>query len=194
VTSGQQRQCDDAGDDARHGEILERVHRDGFERVDLFGHAHRGELGANPGTHSSRHEERRDERARLTDEGERQSGRNHRLGSEALEGGARVHREHDADREPRGREERHRPPADVANLTSDFTKLVRRAHRFTQRARTEQRDVTDGAQPAEQERADRSQHRLHRGALICNNTCVFIASIASADSTRTSVHLGYCLP
>ena len=34
-----------AGEDARHEEVLDGVGREGDERVDLLGHAHRAELG-----------------------------------------------------------------------------------------------------------------------------------------------------
>ena len=43
------------------------------------------------------------ERSGFADQRDREAGGNHRFGAEALERGARVHRQHDADREARRR-------------------------------------------------------------------------------------------
>ena len=102
----EQRHRDHQRDDARDRQVLERVDRGGFERVDLLAHLHRADLGADAGADAPGHEEPRDQRSRLADERDRQAGGNHRLGAEALERGARVHRQHDADREARREDQR----------------------------------------------------------------------------------------
>ncbi len=50
----QQRHREDAREDARHREELERVDGDRFERVDLLGDLHRAELGADAGADAAR--------------------------------------------------------------------------------------------------------------------------------------------
>ena len=42
-------------EDARDGQVLERVHGGRFERVDLLGHAHRAELRADARADAARH-------------------------------------------------------------------------------------------------------------------------------------------
>ena len=95
----EQRQRDDTGEDARHRQELERVDGRGLERVDLLGHPHRAELGADARADAARHEQTRGERAGLADQRDGEAGRDHRLGAEPLERRARVHRQHDANGE-----------------------------------------------------------------------------------------------
>ncbi len=53
-------------------------------------------------------------------ERDRQPGGDHRLGAKSFERRARVHRKHDADRDPRHRNEWSRPEPELVNLTDRF--------------------------------------------------------------------------
>ena len=115
--------------DARDDEIPEGIDGRRLERVDLLGDAHRAELRADAGADPARQEQRRRQRTGLADERDRQAGRNHRLGAESLERRARVHRQHDADRHARHRDERRRPEPELVDLADGFAELEGRDER-----------------------------------------------------------------
>ena len=112
--------------DARDDEIAEGVDGGRFERVDLLGDAHRAELGADARADPARQQQRRRQRAGFADERDREARGNHRLGAEALERRAGVHREHDADRHPRHGDERRRPEPELVDLADGFAEFERR--------------------------------------------------------------------
>ena len=119
----QDRQRDDAGDDAGDDQVPERVDRGRLERVDLLGDPHRAELGADAGADAARQQQAAGQRPGLAHQRDRQAGRDHRLGAEALERRARVHREHDADRDARDGDERRRAQAELVELAEGLAEF-----------------------------------------------------------------------
>ena len=77
------------------------------------------------------------ERPGFANERDREPGRNHRLGAKPLERCAGVHRQHDADRESGGENQRRRAIAELVDVPDDFPQLVGRARRFDDGARAE---------------------------------------------------------
>ncbi len=126
-------------------------------------HLHRADLGADAGADASRHEESSGQRTCFADERDREPRGNHRLGAEALERGACVHRQHDADREARRENQRRGAVSELKDVPEDFARLVGRTRGFDDGATAERGDRAD-----EFEQADRSgagaideRNRLH---------------------------------
>ena len=92
--------------DAGHDQIAERVDGGGFERVDLLGHLHRAELGADARADPSREQKPGRKGAGFTHERNGQARRNHRFRAESFQRGPRVHGEDDADRHARDGDQR----------------------------------------------------------------------------------------
>ena len=132
-------QAIDAGDD----EVAEGVDGRRLERVDLLGHAHRAELGADAGADAARQEQAGGQRPRLPHQRNRQARRDHRFGAEALERRARVHRQHDADREAGDGDERRRAQAELVDLADGFAEFEGRDEDLAGRLQREQRDLAD---------------------------------------------------
>ena len=146
---GEDRERDDAGDHARDDEIAERVDGRGFERVDLLGDPHRAELGADAGADPAGQQQARRQRPRLAHERNRQAGRDHRFGAEALERRARMHRQHDADRHAGDRDQRRRSQSELIDLAHGFAKLERRDEDLARSLAREQCDFTDPARSSD---------------------------------------------
>ena len=66
------------------------------------------------------------QRTGFADQRHRQAGRNHRFGAEPLERGARVHREHDADRQAGDGNQRRGPEPELVELPDGLADLERR--------------------------------------------------------------------
>jgi hypothetical protein len=127
-------------DDARDRQILERVDGIGFERVDLLGHLHRADLGANTGANAPSHEEAGYEGAGFANERNSKGGGNHYLGAEALERGACVHREHNADRDARREDERRGAVPELIRMPEDFAQFIGRTSSFDDGVRAKRGD------------------------------------------------------
>ena len=149
----------DARDDARHDEVAEGVDGGRFERVDLLGHAHRAELGADPGADPARQQKPGRKRPGLAHQGDRQPGRNHRFGAEPLERGAGVHREHHADGHARYGDQRRRAQAELIDLSDGLPELERGMNASAQRAQREQREFTGAGKERDDEEPARANIR-----------------------------------
>ena len=133
----------------------------GFEGVDLLAHFHRADLGADAGADAPSHEEPGGQRARLADERNREAGWNHRLGTEALERGACMHRQHDADREAGGENQRRGAVPELKEMPEDFARLVGRTN-----------GLDDGAPPKRGDRADEFKEAENTGTDTVDNRYV----------------------
>ena len=155
----QQRQRDDAGDDARDHEEPERVDGGRFERVDLLGDLHGRDLGPDARADASGEQQAGRERAGLADERDAEAGRHEGFGPEPFERGTRVEREDEADGEPRRADERHRTPSELYELTQRLAALVRRPQGADERAAREDREVAGGAEGTGQAARARCGHQ-----------------------------------
>ena len=144
----------DAGDDAGHDQIVERIDGVRLEGVDLFGDAHRPQFRADTGADATGHQQPGRERSRLADERNRETGRNHCLRPEPLERRARVHRQHDPDREARGRNQRCRTETELEQMPKDLAAFVWWGERLDERAASEDRERPDRRQQADGAGAD----------------------------------------
>ena len=154
----EQRHREDARQDAGHREVLEGIDGNGLERVDLFGHLHRAELGADARADAAGHEQCGHQRAGFPNQGDGETRGNHRFGAEALERRARVHRQHDANRKARGGDQRRGPPADLEDVAQDLAKLVGRQQRLTKCSQAEERNLAYQRQRPEDGGADSLEH------------------------------------
>ena len=141
-------------DDPRDREVLEGVHRVRLQRVDLLGDLHRADLGADAGADAARDEQAGGQRAGLADQRNRQAGRDHCLGAKALERRARVHRQHDADRQARGQDQRCGAKAELVEVAGDLAGFVGRTTRFDEGPRAERGERTDEFEEADDAGAD----------------------------------------
>ena len=155
----QQRQRDDAREDARHREELERVDGHRLERVDLLGDLHRAELGAD-----ARRRRGPTRAAPVT------SGPVSRISAMARPAGiiaSAPKRSSDARvcidsttpmAKPDGGDQRRRAPADLEDVADDFAELVGRAERLEQRADAEERHLAHPGEGGENQRAESFEH------------------------------------
>src|SRR5205823_338369 len=102
-------------------------------------------------------------------------------GSESLKGGARVHRQYDADSEARCEDERHRPHTELVEVANDLGPLVRWPHGFDDGAGAEGGEIADRLQGRQHEGADAvdEQHALHR---VDGEVCNMVAYRLMADN------------
>ena len=137
ITRRQEWERDDAGHDARHDEIAERIDGRRFERIDLLGHLHRAQLGADARANATGQQKAGVRGPVSRTSAMREPGRNERLCAKSRQRRARVHRQHDADRKAAGRNQRHGPAAQLEQLTNGLSKLVGRPECFRDHASRE---------------------------------------------------------
>ena len=94
---GEQRQHEDAGDDAREGQQLVNVHAGSFDRVNLFGDFHGAEFGTDTCAYAAANYQGGDDRTRFVNDGEDDGGGKQGLGAELDEAVAAFEREDCAD-------------------------------------------------------------------------------------------------
>src|SRR5579859_4012090 len=160
----QQRQGDQARQNARRDQIFERVGRERGQRVDLFGDAHGADLGGHRGADTARHHQRGQDRAEFA------GGRDHHdrgdgaLGGEAGEAGMALQRQHHAGRERGQPDHRQREIADLDHLPSDQAEIDRRTDAVGQSGSSEQGQPPDGGQETQKDTADRGE-KIHAARL-----------------------------
>src|SRR5216117_2539937 len=159
---GHERERHETGQDGGRDEIADRVQRHDRERVDLLGDAHDADLGRECRPRASRHHERRQHRAELPDEGERDGGPEVRLGPEADEREIHLEAEHHA-REPAGQQDdQQRSVPDVVDPVDERPEFERRGQERPERLRQEHPEAAQRLDDRDRPPPDRIQRTQHQ--------------------------------
>ena len=130
----------------------------GFERVDLLGHLHRAELGADARADPSREQKPGCKGSGFTHERNGQARRNHGFRAESFQRGPGVHGEDDADGHARDGNQRGGPQAQLEDLADRFAELERRRERLAGRPPREDGQVANRRQRGHHQRHEPVEH------------------------------------
>ena len=153
----QDRQCDNAGDQARNDQVLVRVGRQGRERVDLFGHPHGADLRGDGGADPAGDHEAGEHRAELPRHREDDDGGDRRFRVQPGKSRVGLQREDHAGEDRRQADDRQRKITDLDHLPADRPPVNRRPQAVADGKGGERDQASGRDQKADKDTADRRQ-------------------------------------